>query len=106
MKGMISPAQFIPVAEDTGLIVARAMGSAASVPKQHSWAKASATEALTIAVNISAIQFNKNNFVQTVLDALHKTGANPRRLKLELTESMLVSDLISKLKCLHCSNTV
>ena len=94
MKGMISPAQFIPVAEDTGLIVSIGQWVLQQACQMlASWAKASATEALTIAVNISAIQFNKNNFVQTVLDALHKTGANPRRLKLELTESMLVSDI-------------
>ena len=94
MKGMISPAQFIPIAEDTGLIVPIGQWVLQQACQTlASWANESATEALTIAVNISAIQFNKNNFVQTVLDALHKTGANPRRLKLELTESMLVSDI-------------
>ena len=94
MKGMISPAQFIPIAEDTGLIVPIGQWVLQQACQTlASWAKESAKEALTIAVNISAIQFNKNNFVQTVLDALHHTGANPRRLKLELTESMLVSDI-------------
>jgi EAL domain-containing protein (putative c-di-GMP-specific phosphodiesterase class I) len=48
---------------------------------------------LTIAVNVSARQFRHENFVDQVLEILDRTGANPQRLKLELTESMLVSNI-------------
>jgi len=48
---------------------------------------------LTVAVNVSARQFHQIDFVDLVLDTLKRTGANPRRLKLELTESTLVSDI-------------
>ena len=50
------------------------------------------TETLTVAVNVSARQFRHPDFAPQVLDLLHKTGANPLRLKLELTESLLLSD--------------
>jgi EAL domain-containing protein (putative c-di-GMP-specific phosphodiesterase class I) len=58
---------------------------------------------LTMAVNVSARQFHQIDFVDQVLDTLQRTGANPRQLKLELTESMLISDIegvISKMSAL------
>jgi EAL domain-containing protein (putative c-di-GMP-specific phosphodiesterase class I) len=48
---------------------------------------------LTVAVNVSAHQFRQSDFVNQVLQVLHKTGANPQRLKLELTESLLVDNI-------------
>jgi EAL domain-containing protein (putative c-di-GMP-specific phosphodiesterase class I) len=65
-----------------------------------SWADREQTAGITIAVNISAHQFCQSTFVEQVLHALHVTGANPRNLKLELTESMLVNnieDVIAKM---------
>lgn len=48
---------------------------------------------LSIAVNISVVQFSKDNFVQTVLNALKTSGANPQLLKLEITETLLVNNI-------------
>ena len=57
------------------------------------WALRQETEHLSMAVNVSARQFHQQEFVDQVLAVLERTGANPKRLKLELTESMLVKDV-------------
>jgi EAL domain-containing protein (putative c-di-GMP-specific phosphodiesterase class I) len=59
------------------------------------WAKQERTEHLTVAVNISARQLRESDFVSRVLTALDRAGANPTKLKLELTESMLVDNIES-----------
>ena len=93
-RGMVPPNEFIPLAEDTSLILP--LGNWVLETACHqltSWAKDPATEDLTLAVNVSARQFRQQDFVSYVLDLIQYTGANPRRLKLELTESMLVKDV-------------
>ena len=93
-RGMVPPNEFIPLAEDTSLILP--LGNWVLETACHqltAWAKTSATEHLTLAVNVSARQFRQQDFVPYVLDLIQYTGANPRRLKLELTESMLVKDV-------------
>ncbi|MEZ7910461.1 MAG: EAL domain-containing protein [Propionivibrio sp.] len=103
-RGLISPAEFIPLAEDTGLIVAIGYQVLEAACAQLAlWSSDPAKAGLTIAVNVSAYQFRQHYFVDQVLAALRKTGANPRRLKLELTESLLVHDvesLIGKMEML------
>lgn len=100
-KGMISPGEFIPVAESTGLILP--LGALMLKTACHQlarWSTHPATECLTIAINVSALQMRQKNFVQEVCTIIEQTGANPHRLKLELTESTLVSnvdDVISKM---------
>jgi diguanylate cyclase (GGDEF)-like protein/PAS domain S-box-containing protein len=92
--GMVAPGDFIPIAEDTGLILpigAWVLGTACDLLAR--WGKHAATAQLTMAVNVSAIQFHRPDFVDTVLGALRESGANPQRLKLELTESLLIKDL-------------
>ncbi len=94
VRGMVSPAHFIPLAEETGLI----LPLGAWVMKQAcqqlvDWATQADFSHLSIAVNVSARQFKEKDFAQTVLDLLEETGADPSRLKLELTESMLVANL-------------
>lgn len=104
-RGLVSPAHFIPLAEETGLI----LPIGASVMRQAclqlvAWAKCPAYAHLSIAVNVSARQFREKDFAQTVLSLIEETGANPTHLKLELTESMLVSnldDVITKMKRLR-----
>ncbi len=94
VRGEVSPAEMIPVAEESGLIL----------PIGHwvlhtacgylvRWAAHPAMEPLTLAVNVSARQFRQPQFVAEVLATLRETGANPRRLKIELTESLLLNDL-------------
>jgi diguanylate cyclase (GGDEF)-like protein/PAS domain S-box-containing protein len=93
-RGMVSPAEFIPMAEDTGLILPLGLWVLdAACTQMAQWAHQPALAHLTVAVNVSPRQFQQNNFVDQVLAVLARTGARPERLKLELTESMLVSHI-------------
>ncbi|MFI3188067.1 hypothetical protein BCS42_05310 [Crenothrix sp. D3] len=103
-KGMISPADFIPLAEETGLILPIGQWILETACTQlKAWEHQKNTEHLVLAVNVSAKQFAQKDFVKQVLATLEKTGANPNKLKLELTESMLVTnieDIIAKINSL------
>ena len=93
-RGMVSPAEFIPLAEETGLILP--VGNLVleiACAQLAIWAGRADMAHLTIAVNVSAHQFHQSDFVEQVLATLKKAGANPEKLKLELTESLLVSDV-------------
>ncbi|WP_375465326.1 putative bifunctional diguanylate cyclase/phosphodiesterase [uncultured Methylobacterium sp.] len=96
-RGMVSPAEFIPLAEETGLIVP--LGT---------WAlKAACREAtgwpgdLHVAVNVSAVQFQKPGLEDSVVGALAASGLAPHRLELEITESVLIEDSEAAIACLH-----
>jgi EAL domain-containing protein (putative c-di-GMP-specific phosphodiesterase class I) len=92
-RGMVSPAEFIPLAEETGLILPIGAWVLETACQQlAAWAAQPAMAHLSIAVNVSARQFRENNFVSQTLATLERTRANPRRLKLELTESVLIAD--------------
>ncbi|WP_295960720.1 EAL domain-containing protein [Rhodoferax sp.] len=94
VRGMVSPASFIPLAEDTGHILPLGHWVLETACKQLVvWAQQPQLEGLMLAVNVSARQFREANFVDGVLALLAATGANPQRLKLELTESMLIDNL-------------
>ena len=93
-RGLISPAEFIPLAEETGLILP--LGGwvlETACARLVAWAARPETAGLSLAVNVSVRQFGHPDFVEQVLAALDHTGANPRKLKLELTETMLVADV-------------
>lgn len=93
-RGFLPPREFIPLAEETGLILALGDWVLEAACKQiAAWAVRKETAPLTVAVNISARQFRNPDFVENVLAMLDRTGANPQNLKLELTESMLVDDV-------------
>lgn len=102
--GLISPASFIPLAEETGLILPIGQWVLETACAQLKvWEDNPHTQNLVIAVNVSAKQFGQQSFVEQVLDILKESGANPDRLKLELTESMLVNnvdDIIEKMNAL------
>jgi EAL domain-containing protein (putative c-di-GMP-specific phosphodiesterase class I) len=90
----VMPALFIPLAEETGLILQLGQWVLETACKQLvKWADTLETSHLTVAVNVSASQFRQPAFVGQVLDVIGRTGANPKRLKLELTESLLVADV-------------
>ena len=92
-RGMVSPAEFIPMAEQTGLILPLGQWVLEVACQQLvSWSAQAETRSLTMAVNVSARQFRHAEFVPQVLALLRQTGANPHCLKLELTESLLLSD--------------
>ena len=95
-RGMVSPLEFIPLAEEIGLILPLGKWVLESACAQlAAWAQQPDMEHLTIAVNVSAKQLHLADFVDQVLAVVARTGANPQRLKLELTESLLVTQVES-----------
>lgn len=100
-KGLVSPADFIPLAEETGLITSLGRWVLQTACSQLAkWATDARLEGIPISVNVSAKQFRQADFVEQVTAALVETGANPQRLKIELTESALatnIDDLIEKM---------
>ncbi|OYQ42600.1 diguanylate cyclase [Rhodoferax sp. TH121] len=94
VRGLVSPAEFIPVAESSGLILALGEWILETACKQLvRWAAHESTAGLSIAVNLSARQFRQSDLVAQVQAILQATGAKPERLELELTESQLIDDL-------------
>ncbi|MFZ4479329.1 MAG: putative bifunctional diguanylate cyclase/phosphodiesterase [Rhodoferax sp.] len=93
-RGMVSPVEFIPLAEETGLILPLGSWVLETACSQLArWARQPEIAHLTVSVNVSARQFHQDDFVAQILAVLKSTGANPRRLKLELTESLLVTEI-------------
>ena len=98
---MISPAEFIPLAEETGLIVrigAWVLEQACLQAK--AWADSGAGKPL-VAVNIAPRQFNHPDFLATVRDTLARTGADPRQIELEITEGSVMNDAENSIVQLH-----
>jgi diguanylate cyclase (GGDEF)-like protein/PAS domain S-box-containing protein len=93
-RGMISPGDFIPLAEQTGLILPLGQFVLNTASAQlRKWSESIETTHLCVSVNVSARQFRHPGFVSEVLEALRTYGADPRKLKLELTESLLLGDI-------------
>jgi diguanylate cyclase (GGDEF)-like protein/PAS domain S-box-containing protein len=93
-RGWVSPAQFIPLAEDTGLILPigqLVLDNACAQLK--SWAQKESTQDLVLAVNVSASQFGQPGFVEQIKAAVQHHAINPALLKLEMTESMLLANI-------------
>ena len=103
-RGLVSPAEFIPLAEESGLILPLGQWVLETACAQLlAWASRPETAALTLAVNVSARQFNLPDFVDQVLQVIECSGVRPDMLKLELTESLLlenVEDIIAKMGAL------
>jgi diguanylate cyclase (GGDEF)-like protein/PAS domain S-box-containing protein len=104
-RGIVFPGEFIPLAEETGLILSLGNWALECACMQiASWALNKKTAYLTVSVNISVRQMRHPSFVEQVLTTLERTGANPRNLRLELTESMFVDnfeEIIAKMKVLR-----
>ncbi|CAN7565695.1 putative bifunctional diguanylate cyclase/phosphodiesterase [Acidovorax sp. LjRoot194] len=104
-RGLVSPAEFIPLAEQTGLILPIGQWVLeAACAQLVAWSRHSLTRQFFLSVNVSVRQFRQPDFVEQMLGILHKSGANPERLKLELTESLLltdVEDVISRMEYLR-----
>jgi len=93
-RGILPPAEFISLAEETGLILPLgALVLENACAQLAAWATRPGFPLISIAVNVSARQFRQPDFVDQVLAVLRRTGADPRRLKLEITESMLLDDI-------------
>jgi diguanylate cyclase (GGDEF)-like protein/PAS domain S-box-containing protein len=101
-RGTVQPVEFIPLAEETGLVLALGEWVLRKACQQLvNWAARPETASLEIAVNVSARQFHHPGFVAQVLAALGPDGADARHLKLELTETSVlenVDDTIAKMK--------
>ncbi len=89
-RGRVKPSEFIPVAEETGLIVPLGHWVLEQACKQLAqWAPQPRTAGLSISVNVSVRQFRYPDFVDSVVALIKSTGIQPSKLKLELTESLL-----------------
>ncbi len=107
LRGMVSPLQFIPLAEETGLILPIGLWVLETACAQlKSWERESSTRDLVLAVNVSAKQFRQAGFVDRVHDAVRRHAINPTRLKLELTESMLVNDIEGIIATMNMLNEI
>ncbi len=102
VRGMVMPLDFIPIAEETGLIVPigewvlrTAMAEAAS------W-----SEPMTIAVNLSPVQLRSPNLLPTIINSLAETGLDAARLELEITESVLMHDCEANIAILNRLHTL
>ena len=96
-RGLISPADFIPIAEETGLIVP--LGEwvlKAACAEAASW-----PEHIKVAVNLSPAQLNSRNLVSMVMSALNESGMAPHKLQLEITETVLLQNTFTTLATLH-----
>jgi EAL domain-containing protein (putative c-di-GMP-specific phosphodiesterase class I) len=101
-RGNVPPSDFIPVAEETGLIetlgrwvLRRACAEAATWPAP-----------LTVSVNLSAAQFRNDALVRTVIDALGEARLPPERLEVEITESLLMADTERVVRALHALSAI
>jgi diguanylate cyclase (GGDEF)-like protein len=108
VRGMVSPAEFIPVAEDTRLIIPLGRWVLEAACMQLAvWARQPELAELSVAVNVSPLQIALPEFVDEVLGVLKQTGAHPERLKLELTEGVMLKnaeDVIAKMTALRARN--
>ncbi len=98
--GEVGPSVFIPLAEETGFIIT--IGNWVldeAVRQARIWQDAG--QAVTVSINVSALQFQQADFVQRVGDVLHASGLQPALLELELTESILLKDAEEALARLH-----
>ena len=93
-RGLVSPAEFIALAEETHLILAIGQWVIdAACEELAVWSRAMRTRELSLAVNVSSLQFQQPDFAVQVLGSIRRHGADARRLKLELTETMLQGDI-------------
>jgi len=103
-RGVVSPAEFIGLAEETALIIPIGLWVLRTACEQlKSWENRPGRHDLQLAVNVSARQFRQADFVDQVRDVLLQTQVNPNRLKLELTETLVLDDVhdtILKMKAL------
>ncbi|OJX34084.1 MAG: hypothetical protein BGO74_04505 [Burkholderiales bacterium 68-12] len=93
-RGTVLPGEFIALAEETGLIIPLGQWVLEEACRQLAqWSASAATAPLVLSVNVSARQFHQPDFVAGVLQALQQTGAPATRLRLELTESLMLHDV-------------
>ncbi len=100
-RGLMAPQRFVPVAEDSGLIVPIGQWVLGEACRQAREWQGAGLAAVPVAVNISAIEFRSKGFVDAVGRILRDAGLNPRFLELELTESVLMESMAATASVLH-----
>ncbi len=101
-RGMVSPGQFIPVAEESSLILDIGHWVLDTACRQLAlWSGNERTRDLSLAINVSAQQFRLHDFVDRIAATLHAHGVDPSRLKLELTESVVLNDVTDVVTKMH-----
>ncbi|PPC91979.1 MAG: response regulator receiver protein [Methylobacter sp.] len=101
-RGLVSPIEFIPLAEETGLIIP--IGKwvlEAACAQLKKWKNSPFTHSLQVAVNVSASQFHQHDFVDQVREVLNRYQLNSEQLKLELTESLILKDIEDTIVKMH-----
>lgn len=101
-RGLIQPIEFIPLAEESGLIVLIGLWMLEEACLQLKvWEKDECTRHLKLSVNVSSLEFRQSDFVDKLECILDKTGANPSMLELEITESMLPGNMDNFIEKMH-----
>jgi EAL domain-containing protein (putative c-di-GMP-specific phosphodiesterase class I) len=93
VRGLVSPADFIPIAEESGIIVDIGQWVLHEACKQAKAWQQEGLPPIPVAVNLSAIQFRRSNVLEQVGEALRESGLEPRYLELELTESVILQGM-------------
>jgi diguanylate cyclase (GGDEF)-like protein len=91
-RGLVVPAEFIPIAEETGLIIPIGEWALHQACRQARTWRVAGLKNLTVAVNISAVQWRQSNFVDIVANALEESGLEPSCLELEITETVVMQN--------------
>ncbi len=100
--GLVLPLSFIPLAEDTGLILPIGLWVLEmACVKLKQWEKLPDRRTLKIAINVSPRQFRQTNYVAEVEEVLKKSGINPALLKFELTEGLVLEDIVGSIEKMH-----
>lgn len=99
--GLISPGKFIPLAEDTGLIIPLGERIANIACKQNRIWQDNGLNHVTIAINVSKLQFKQKDYVKTISRILCDTGHDPKLLEIEITESIIMDDFNATIRLLN-----
>ncbi len=105
-RGMLSPGLFVPIIEDTGLIVPIGQWVLEEACRKFMEWREQGIALQRIAVNVSARQFRNDDFLSVVKDIIFRTGIRPEQLELELTESILMEDVESAMEVLQGLRTM
>lgn len=100
-RGLVPPNDFIPLAEEIGLIIPIGTWVLTEAARQVTQWRSAGLRQMVVSVNISALQFHQPGFLAEVQAIMHNMGASPLALELELTESMLMSDMEESTKVLQ-----
>lgn len=101
-RGLVSPMEFIPLAEESGLIDELGLWTLSESCKTlAAWAQRTETRYLSLSVNVSAKQFKQSQFVAHIKALINKNGIDPQRLKLEITESLIMDNVEEAINTMH-----